>query len=537
MGIAIVGGEKARLDFDRGVCYNRANERSVSMEKNSQSRFQNTWKNFRFGVAAQIVISLLGFLSRTIFIHVLSEEYLGINGLYASILNVLSLTELGLSDIVVYSLYKPLAQGDEKQLTALMGYYKTIYRIIALAVAVIGLGLVPVLRLLVKSTIDQYHLVLYYLMFLANSVCSYLLVYKSSIIHADQKRYLISRYEICFKFLSVAAQIMVLLLFRNFTVYLFIQIAMTVVSNLFISRKADQLYPFLKEKAPLEPETKKNIFRDVRHMFSYKAGGQLLNSTDNLYISTLISTATVGQYDNYVMIQGMVSAYTTIISQSVLGSLGNLNATGDRAQKKRVFDIYSMGFSWIAAFCMASLLVLYNPFILLWAGEKWLLPMDTVAVICLNFYLPNVLVPVWNFRNTSGLFRETKNILLYAAAINLVLSYFLGVKWVLTGILAETSISRLLTSFWFEPYILHKKIFETSCAPFFLRQGACLGIVVLSFAAITLVSSLCGLGVWGDFFLRGVLCLVIPNGLLLALNFRTEAFGYLKEKLLKKLGG
>ena len=179
------------------------------MEKNSQSRFQNTWKNFRFGVAAQIVISLLGFLSRTIFIHVLSEEYLGINGLYASILNVLSLTELGLSDIVVYSLYKPLAQGDEKQLTALMGYYKTIYRIIALAVAVIGLGLVPVLRLLVKSTIDQYHLVLYYLMFLANSVCSYLLVYKSSIIHADQKRYLISRYEICFKFLSVAAQVLV----------------------------------------------------------------------------------------------------------------------------------------------------------------------------------------------------------------------------------------------------------------------------------------------------------------------------------------
>ena len=76
--------------------------------------------------------------------------------MYASILNVLSLTELGLSDIVVYSLYKPLAQGDEKQLTALMGYYKTIYRIIALAVAVIGLGLVPVLRLLVKSTIENF---------------------------------------------------------------------------------------------------------------------------------------------------------------------------------------------------------------------------------------------------------------------------------------------------------------------------------------------------------------------------------------------
>lgn len=506
------------------------------MDNKRGSRFQNTWKNFRFGVAAQIVITLLGLVSRTIFIHVLSEDYLGVNGLYASILNVLSLTELGLSDIVVYSLYKPLAEGDEKQLTALMGYYKTIYRVIALAVAVIGLALVPVLRLLVKSEIDQYHLVLYYLMFLTNSVCSYLLVYKSSIIHADQKRYLISGYEMLFKFLTVALQVVCLLAFRNFTVYLFIQIAMTVTNNLFISRKADQLYPFLKKKEPLDQEKKKSIFRDVRYMFSYKAGGQLLNSTDNLYISSLISTATCGLYDNYLMIQGMVSAYTTIISQSVLGSLGNLNATAEPRQKKQVFDAYSMAFTWIATFCSAALLVMYNPFILLWAGEKWLLPMQTVAVICLNFFLPNVLVPVWNFRNTTGLFRETKNILLYAAAINLVLSYILGVRWGLTGILAATSVSRLLTSFWFEPYILHKKVFGTSSMPFFLRQAVHLSIVVVSFLLISWVGRLAALGPWGDFFLKGILCVMIPNVLILAVNGKTESFRYLKNKVLEKLG-
>lgn len=506
------------------------------MDNKRGSRFQNSWKNFRFGVAAQIVISLLGFLSRTVFIRILSQEYLGINGLYSSILNVLSLTELGLSDIVVYSLYKPLAEGNERELTALMGYYKTIYRFIALAVAVIGLALVPVLRLLIKSEIDQYHLVLYYLMFLANSVCSYLLVYKSSIIHADQKRYLISRYEMLFKFLTVTLQVLSLLIFRNFTVYLFIQIAMTVTNNLFISRKADRLYPFLKKKEQLDGEKKKNIFRDVRYMFSYKAGGQMLNSTDNLYISSLISTATVGIYDNYLMIQGMVSAYTTIVSQSVLGSLGNLNATAEPEQKKQVFDAYSMAFTWIATFCSTALLVMYNPFIRLWAGEGWLLPKSTVAVICLNFFLPNVLVPVWNFRNTTGLFRETKDILLYAAAINLVLSYFLGVKWGLTGILAATSISRLSTSFWYEPYILHKKVFGTSCAPYFLKQGLHLGIVAVSFLLIQWVSTLAALGAWGDFFLKGILCVIVPNVLILLVNGKTKSFQYLKNKVLEKFG-
>lgn len=508
------------------------------MEKNDDSRLGNTLRNFKFGAAAQLVVTLLGFVSRTVFIRVLGMEYSGVNGLYTSILDVLSLTELGLADVVIYSLYKPLAEGDTDRLAALMGYYKVIYRYIALAVGAIGLCLVPFLRVLVKSQIDRFHLVLYYLMFLANSVCSYLLVYKASIIQADQKRYLISKYNMLFKFLATLLQIVLLLVLRNFTVYLSIQIGMTVVNNLYVSRKADRLYPCLREKRELPKEEKKAIFRDVRHMFSYKAGGQLLTGTDNLYISSMISTATVGIYDNYTMIQTMVvSAFTNTLNQAVLGSIGNLNATGTQEQKKRIFDVYSLVFSWITTFCALSLLALYNPFIRIWAGEDWLLPMSTVAVICLNYFLPNVLTPVWSYRNTTGLFRETRNILLYAAGINLVLSYFMGLRWGLTGILAATAVSRVLTSFWYEPYLLHKRIFGCSSIPFFLRQGACLGIVVLSFAAITLVSSLCGLGVWGDFFLRGVLCLVIPNGLLLALNFRTEAFGYLKEKLLKKLGG
>ena len=508
----------------------------MPVDKNENSRLSNTLRNFRFGAAAQLLVTLLGFVSRTVFIRVLGMEYSGINGLYTSILDVLSLTELGLADVVVFSLYKPLAEGDTQKLTALMGYYKTIYRYIALIVGVIGLALVPILRVLVKSEIDQFHLVLYYLMFLSNSVCSYLLVYKSSIIQADQKRYLIAKYTMLFKLLTTLLQITLLLALRNFTVYLFIQIGMTIGNNLFLSRKADQMYPFLREKGSLPKEEKKAIFWDVRHMFSYKAGGQLLNGTDNLYISSMISTATVGIYDNYTMIQTMVvTAFTTTLNQAVLGSIGNLNATGTREQKHRVFDAYSLVFTWITTFCTLSLLALYNPFIRIWAGEDWLLPMSTVAVICLNFFLPNVLTPVWSYRNTTGLFRETKNILLYAAAINLVLSYFFGVRWGLTGILAATSVSRLLTSFWFEPYLLHKRIFECSCLPYFLRQGLHLGIVAVSYACIAAISAALSLGPWGDLILRGVLCVLVPNGLLYLVNRKTAAFGYLRENVLRKL--
>ena len=361
-------------------------------------------------------------------------------------------------------------------------------------------------------------------------------MYKSSIIQADQKRYLISKYTMLFKLLTTLLQITLLLVLRNFTVYLSIQISMTILNNLYVSKKADRMYPFLRERKELPREEKKSIFRDVRHMFSYKAGGQLLNGTDNLYISSMISTATVGIYDNYTMIQTMVvTAFTNTLNQAVLGSIGNLNATGSREQKKQIFDAYSLVFTWIATFCTLSLLALYNPFILLWAGEDWLLPMSTVAVICLNFFLPNVLTPVWSYRNTTGLFRETRNILFYAAAINLVLSYFMGVRWGLTGILAATSVSRLVTSFWFEPYLLHKRIFGCSSTPYFLRQGLHLGVVAVSYGCIAGISTALNFGPWGDLILRAVLCVLIPNALMWVFNRKSAAFAYLQSAVLRKL--
>ena len=193
------------------------------------SRTQKSVTNTVVSFASQLIVILLGFLSRRVLIYSVGVEYLGINGLYTSILDVLSLTELGLADVVIFSLYKPLAEDDTEKLTALMGYYKVIYRIIALTVGVIGVALVPVLGVLIKTEIDRFHLVLYYLMFLTNSVCSYLLVYKSSIIQADQKRYLISKYTMAFKLLTTAVQIFVLLVLRSFTVYLTIQITMTAI--------------------------------------------------------------------------------------------------------------------------------------------------------------------------------------------------------------------------------------------------------------------------------------------------------------------
>ena len=75
-------------------------------------RVQKAAKNIFFGYISNFMILILGFWQRDVFIRVLGETLLGVNTLYADILSVLSLAELGVGTALNYSLYKPVAQRD-----------------------------------------------------------------------------------------------------------------------------------------------------------------------------------------------------------------------------------------------------------------------------------------------------------------------------------------------------------------------------------------------------------------------------------------
>lgn len=58
---------------------------------------------------------LAPFITRTLFIYTLGIEYLGLNGLFGSVLSVLNLAELGVGNAMIFSMYKAIAEDDEKK--------------------------------------------------------------------------------------------------------------------------------------------------------------------------------------------------------------------------------------------------------------------------------------------------------------------------------------------------------------------------------------------------------------------------------------
>lgn len=493
-------------------------------------------KNLMTAWLGQVIIQSLMFVSRSIFVKVLSQEYLGVNGLFTNILTILSLAELGVGSAITFALYEPLAKNDEEKLRSLMAFYKKAYTVIGCVVAVLGAALVPFLNDLVKGGLNIPHIRLIFFMFVMDSATSYFFSYKAALITADQKKYIVNMNQNVFAVLKYSFRIAVLLLTRNYIVYLGVQLTATLLENITISRKADRLYPFLKEKAkPLSRGNTVSIEKNTYAMLLHKISGIVITSTDNLVISKFVGVVEVGVYSNYQLIVNSIQSVVGLILGSVVDGIGNFAVLEEKKKRSSLF--YSLFFmeAWVFGFCSICLFCLFNPFILLWLGRDYLFSLRLVFIIAVNFYLTGMRQTALSFRDALGLFWYGKYQALAESALNLAVSLFLAARMGTFGVFLGTLVSAVAVGFWIEPYIVYKHGLEDRLAKYFIRFA---GYALITFLAGCLTWFLCRFhekATLPDFLRQLLICLSVPNLIFLAAGFRTPEFRYLKSTVSRNL--
>lgn len=498
-----------------------ANSRTEKSTRTAAASFLNT-----------TLSKVLAFVSRTAFIHVFGRGMLGLNGLFANVISILCLADLGFGTAMAYSYYKPIAEGDKAKVAALNKFYGKVYVIIAAAVAVAGVAFVPVLGLFVNLDQEIDHLYLYYAISVFNTVCSYLFAYKQSLINAHQQGYIISRYTAITSTATTIVQIAIIYITHSYIAYLFVGVASTIVNNLIISVKADELYPYIKEfKTELSKEDKKGIFGNMGSIFLYKLSSVLINSTDNLLISRMVSTVAVGDYSNYLTPINMLNGYANIAFYSFTASLGNMMVSDGKDKQYRVFKILQSLSAWFGIVLCSCTFALINEFVTIWLGEGYLTDNLTVCAICLNFLLSCLLYPVWVYREAAGIYLKTKYIMVITAVLNIVLSILMG-EWLgMSGILFASAVSKLLTYIWYEPVILFHDHFGKSPVDFFVNFSATTVISCLvGFGLRYLVNLVPIAGILG-FIVKGVVCFAVANIVYLLLYFKNPYFRELVKRI------
>lgn len=497
----------------------------------SNSRTKNSIKNSIITVITQVLIILISFVGRTIFIRCLGTDYLGINGLFTNILSILSFAELGVGTAIIYSLYKPVAEKDEKKISAYVNLYAKAYRVIGIIILIVGVLIIPFLPNLIKDfeKYENINIRLVYIMFLVNSSMTYFYSYKRSLIVANQKKYIDSINRIVCLVLLNIIQILILYKTKNYILYLLIQIIFSILENIVITLIANKLYPFLNKykKEKITTTEKKDLVKNVKSLVMHKVGSTIVSNTDNLLISAYIGLNIVGIYSNYSMI---ITAIKTVLNQmfsSITASVGNLNVEENYEKSNNIFSVILFGNFWIVCVISTTILAILNDFIILWVGKEYLLGLPVLIVIVVNFFLYEMRQTLFIYKNTYGLFQYDKYIPIVESIINLVTSIVLLKIWGIMGIFIGTIISTLTTCFWVEPYFLYKKKLKKSLMKYFFKYFIYVLItIIIMIITIGIVNFIVpGSNIY-LFIIKLIITFIIPNLILIILFYRKEEFKY-----------
>ncbi len=501
------------------------------------SRTKNSIKNSYISLIFQGIGLFINFIVRIFFIKYLGNEYLGINGLMTNLLNVLSLAELGVGEAINFSLYEPLAKNNKEKVKSLMQLYKKIYIFIGGFITVIGLLLIPFLNYIINDYDSINNVVLIFILFLLNTSSSYLFSYKRNLLIADQKTYIVTIIKYVIYIIFKIIQIIYLIVFSDYIGYLIIQVIETVLEYLASSLEANKLYPYLQEKniKKLDKETKKDILKNTKAMMMHKVGDILVNSTDNILLTKIVSLTAVGLYSNYYMI---TSALTMIFGQvfsSLTSSIGNLCTEKNYKKNLNIFKSLDLITFWIYGFCSVCLFILLNPFIELWIGKQYLFSTSIIIVIILNFYISGMRKSVLTFREASGLFYKDRWKALVQALVNLVASIILGIKFGTIGIFLGTIISLVSTCLTVEPYILYKYCFKENVFKYYVTYIGRFLILVITTVLIYSITKIINYNLIFNLIIKFIICCILCNCLFYLFFHKTKEYKYIDEKFISKV--
>ena len=507
----------------------------------SNSRTKNTIYNFSTSVGGQLITILMQFIVRTVFIHTLGKSYLGINGLFSNILTMLSLTEFGVGSAILFKLYDPIAREDHHRIAILMKFYKKVYRVIGLAVAALGLVIIPFLPTLIKDydKLEALHLnaVFIFLLYLMKTVSSYIFfAYKSAIIKANQKEYYINLISYVFTILAGILQIVFLFIIPKFEIYVTILILQVLGQNVVVARLANKLYPYINEETEDRVEKKEvwEIIKDCSALFLYKLHNVVGKTIDNIVLSAFIGLDIVGVYSNYFIFYTTIRALFMKIFGAVSHSLGNLHTTKDVEHEYSIFEVVMLISAVLGGTAAVGIFAVADEFVLRWIGAEWVLPQPFSFLMGLELYTLAIRTALGKYRSSMGLFQQGKFRPLAGMLINLVVSILLVNVWGICGVLVGTIACDWLTFMWYDPIIIHKYGFNNYQSVFryykkfllYFGTSSVIGVADYFFCGYVLT----GYGWFSIIFHAVVVGITVPAGLILV-SFRTTEGKYLRGLL------
>lgn len=440
------------------------------MQENS--RVKNASRNVAFGMFLKLYQVLLPFLMRTAIMYSMGMGYLGLNSFFGSVLWFLNITELGVGSAMVYSMYQPIIDGDEEEMCALLKLYRKYYRIIGTVMAVIGLIITPIIPMLVKKDCppDADIFVIYFLNLFSTVISYFMFSYKQSVLIAHQRNDIVSKVRIFTNTLMYASQLFIVIVMKNYYLYLVASIVQQVLSNVIVAYFSTKKYPQYQPKGEINPIMVEKINGRIKDLFLTKVGTVIVSSADTIVITAFLGLEANGIYNNYYYVLTAVMSLIKVVFDSCMSGIGHSIVTETKKKNYRDFNKLTFIVTWLAGCCAVCLLCLYQPFMRIWTGEDKMLGYNVVICLVVYFMVDQINQLFITYKDAAGIWHSDRfrpiTTALVNLALNVILVQFIGIY----GVILSTIFSVLFVGM---PWIIHNlfsNLFNMKQVPKYLSR-------------------------------------------------------------------
>ena len=442
-------------------------------ESRNLKRIEKSKINTTVALVTNIVMGVLSFAERTVFNQFFNEDYLGLYSFNNNIIGILTFFELGLSSAVAYALYAPLEYDNKEQISAIMKFFRNAYFIIGCIILLVGIILLPLLSKIIKTTVDITHVQIYFILFLIGNISSYFINYKNILFNANQEQYKVTMVTNISWTCLYLCEIFVAIFTQNFLLYSLAIMIANVIKNIILNRMAKHSFSYINLKnkqLKIDNSIKQKIIKNTKGLILTRLGIAMVNSTDSMLISAMVGTAILGKYSNYQVISSGLLTLAILLPQSITASIGNAGVTESKRSMSKGFSVLDLSSFFIYSTFAIMLLNIINPIVSTFFGVNRILPLSTVIIICLNFYLQAMREILISYKSSLGLYWEDRKRPVIEGITNLITSIILGYYWGLNGILIGTMITSIFVNFMIEPRIIFHYGFKRSAFGFYVSN-------------------------------------------------------------------
>ena len=436
--------------------------------------------NLIVSLTVQVVGYIVNFFTKQAILKGLGAEYLGLQTVCGNASDLLNMAFSAIGLVMLVELFTPLAYHDEKALREIFSFFDRIYRLLSLGVIVVGVFLTGVVLLVVNGNLSVSTIVLSYLLYLASVVLFNRFLMNYYFLIADQKRYVQAIICSAGDVLGLLAELAVIYRLNSYLGFLIVILLKNAAEAAVVASYRRKHYPYLNQRSgSVRTELQTKVYRNIKDMVVSRIGTLLLYNTDSIIISAVISTAVSGYYSAYYFVACGLIYCVNAIYEAIRPKVGQLSVKNTKKQQYSLLIPASLANTFMAAVLITGFVFLVRDFITLWMGEEALLEGPLVPLMAVNLYLTMIRNATTAFREAEGLFRKISRVILLRGLLNVGLSFVLGYKMGLIGIILATTISEVLTYFWYDPYIILRN-YEHSFLPEIGFQLFSVSVVLIS---------------------------------------------------------